>query len=437
MPQSNILILGAGLTGLSCAYHLRHPCAVLEASDDVGGAARSYLRQGFTFDCTGHWLHLKDAAMRSWVEQLMPGALVSMARRAAVHSHGVTTPYPFQAHTYGLPPEVVAECVLGFFAARAVVQPPPPRSFEDYILQCMGAGIAKHFMIPYNTKLWTVPPADMAHAWCGRFVPVPTAEEVVYGALRPQGAGHALGYNAHFLYPREGGIGALAHALHRAVKAPVQLNSPAVRVDWQGRRVQLPDGSLRPYSVLVSTVPLVVLIQNLMQSVPERVADAARLLRATTVTYWNVGVARPNTPTDPHWIYYPDPAIPFYRAGSASAVLPSMAPPGQASFYVEASHPRGTPCPVSDAAVAASMRTVGLLKPEEEPVFWERCSVDCGYTIMDHAYGPARQAILDWLTTVGIVPAGRYGAWMYDSMEGSLQQGQAAAERATGLLKSI
>ena len=32
-----------------------------------------------------------------------------------------------------------------------------PENFEEFIYQIWGAGIAKHFAIPYNQKLWTVP----------------------------------------------------------------------------------------------------------------------------------------------------------------------------------------------------------------------------------------------------------------------------------------
>ena len=61
------------------------------------------------------------------------------------YSKAVTTPYPFQANTYGLPQDVVAECVLGYFRAQeaqAKGSLSPPTSFEDFIRQRMGDGIA-------------------------------------------------------------------------------------------------------------------------------------------------------------------------------------------------------------------------------------------------------------------------------------------------------
>lgn len=423
------------MTGLSCAYHLKRPCVVYEREAEVGGTARTIRRGDFLFDCTGHWLHLRDPAMQALAAHLLPGQLIEIQRRAAVYSHGVRTLYPFQAHTHGLPADVVAECLLGFFAAReraARGTHPPATTFDDYIRQCLGDGIARHFMVPYNTKLWTVPPSAMAHAWCGRFVPIPTPEEVVHGALTPDGLGHALGYNASFLYPREGGIGRLSAALAAGVAAPVHTGVAAGRIDAAARTVALSDGTCVAYDMLVSTLPLPRLVAQLVAA-PDAVRTAAQALRATSVTYWDIGVARAGKPTDPHWIYFPEPELPFYRLGSASAVLPGMAPPGHTSMYVETAHPWGTPCPTDDASVLAALRRVGALGAHEEPVLWERNTIEFGYAIMDHAYGAARTTILDWLQTQRILSVGRYGAWIYDSMEGALQAGRDAARQIDGL----
>jgi phytoene dehydrogenase-like protein len=54
-----IVILGAGLTGLSCAYHLRKDYAIYERENEPGGLCRSNKKDGFVFDCTGHLLHFK------------------------------------------------------------------------------------------------------------------------------------------------------------------------------------------------------------------------------------------------------------------------------------------------------------------------------------------------------------------------------------------
>ena len=57
-----------------------------------------------------------------------PAQMVEVERRARIFSHGATTLYPFQANLFGLPPEVVKECLLGVIEAK--LQPPRRRAQE-------------------------------------------------------------------------------------------------------------------------------------------------------------------------------------------------------------------------------------------------------------------------------------------------------------------
>ena len=91
-----IIIVGAGLAGLSTAYHLRGlPYKVFEKESEAGGLCRSYVKDGFTFDYTGHLLHFRQAAIKTLVETLLPGRLARHARRYGgllVFSGGVIGP---------------------------------------------------------------------------------------------------------------------------------------------------------------------------------------------------------------------------------------------------------------------------------------------------------------------------------------------------------
>ena len=117
-----IIILGAGLTGLSAAYHLRRggcrDWALYEREDRPGGLCRSESLGGFTFDYTGHFLHLRTPEMKRLAGRLLGHGLDRVTRSSWIWSQGVFTRYPFQTNTYGLPVETVKEILLGYIQAR-------------------------------------------------------------------------------------------------------------------------------------------------------------------------------------------------------------------------------------------------------------------------------------------------------------------------------
>ena len=116
-----VVILGAGLAGLSAAYNLDDRDVVLvERESEVGGLCRSKRHDGFVFDFTGHLLHLRDPTIRDWVLDLLPDGYCQLDRSAWIHSHDLLTPYPFQANTAGLPLDAPGWAARDALLLRAV-----------------------------------------------------------------------------------------------------------------------------------------------------------------------------------------------------------------------------------------------------------------------------------------------------------------------------
>ncbi|MBP9128474.1 MAG: FAD-dependent oxidoreductase [Elusimicrobia bacterium] len=433
--HSSVVVAGAGLAGVSCAYHLKSPAVVIDRERQVGGTARSVSVGGFTFDFTGHLLHLHNSYTRGLVRRLLRGNMVECVRRAWIHSHGVQTPYPFQANLYGLPPSVVRDCVDGVRSARALYgdhpfpEGCPTPTFKEWCLRLFGKGISRHFMIPYNEKLWGVPATEMTPEWCGNFVPVPTLAEVESGAQRPHRK--QFGYNTTFLYPRHGGIQVLAEAF--ATKIPdLRLGVSLEAVDWRRRRVRLSSGEILSYRRLVSTLPLPELLKRL-DPFPKELEGPLAQLKWTTVLCVNVGVARPNI-SKASWIYFPEKKFPFYRVGFPMNFTPHVVPRGCSSMYVEVSCRPGSE-PGTDAQRETVFRQIrrgllaaGILKPNDTFPVVHFAPIRYAYVIYDDNRSASLAAIFHWLRDkAGAVSIGRYGAWKYSFMEEAILDGRAAA----------
>ncbi|MBI5526322.1 MAG: FAD-dependent oxidoreductase [Deltaproteobacteria bacterium] len=420
-----VVILGAGLAGLSAAYHLKRGYRLVEKEPRPGGLVRTDARDGFLFDRTGHWLHLRDPRTKRLVADLLPG-MRTHERHAAIYSKGVYTAYPFQANLFGLPPEVVAECLAGYI--NAFFNPPQNKgkTFRRWILDTFGPGIANHFLLPYNTKIWTLPPEKMSSGYAERYIPVPKVGEIVRGSLGL--SQEALGYNATFLYPESGGIESLPKAIASRLATPPECGRRPLAIDWKTRSVSFDDGTETPYSTLISSLPLPDLVA-LFADPPVAVARAGKRLRATTVTYFNIA-ARAHGPRRHSWVYYPEPAFPFYRIGSYSTCAPQTAPAGTASFYVEYSHLDPVDADALRERALDDMVRTGLIPSRDDVLFVEMRRIHPAYVLYDRAFDPAMCVILPFLARARVSLVGRYGKWEYAAMEDALLDGIDAAGRA-------
>ncbi|MBV8729214.1 MAG: FAD-dependent oxidoreductase, partial [Acidobacteriia bacterium] len=316
------VVIGAGPTGLSAAYHLGEECLLLEQNDKVGGWCRSLEVNGFTFDFAGHIMFSNEPYVHQLYQMLLGANVHWQDREAWIYSKNVYTRYPFQGSLYGLPPAVIKECIAGAIEARFGPLKPArnghangangtngvhavngktnghatcntgaikdccadgileasvplaeskadPRNFEEFIYKVWGAGIAKHFAIPYNRKLWAVPLEEMETSWLGGRVPLPDLEEIIEGALSPKPK--PMGPNARFGYPLRGGFQALMDAWLPHLKGELQLNSRVLKVSPSRHTVTLDSGETIPYKYLVSTMPLPVLIAQMGDEAPAEI----------------------------------------------------------------------------------------------------------------------------------------------------------------------
>lgn len=423
--------MGGGLAGLACARELADGFTLLEADGRLGGLCRTEVQDGFSFDWTGHWLHARDPEIRRLVrEAWLAGNLLEVERRAVIHSEGVWTDFPYQHNLRGLPPRTIAECLIGFVEATEgeagrALRERPLRNAAEFIERHLGKGFARHFLLPYNEKLFTVPCSELSPEWGGRFIPRPTLAEVVGGALGL--AAPAAGYNAAFWYPREGGIESLARAIAgevRGLAGEVRTGARVSALDLGARTVRLASGEELRFDELVLTCPLSQLA-TLLASAPEDVLAAARKLRSISVTVVEVGaedVAGPRF----HWAYFPEPRFGFYRIGSPSAVNPRLAPEGCRSFALEYAH-RG-PVEVRPLIARSLDALAGLGLVDKTRVKLARArTIPVAYVLFDQEHAFARAQVLAHLDRHGVRVAGRYGRWEYSSMEDALISGREAA----------
>ena len=473
------VIVGAGPTGLSAAYHLGKDALLLERNSTVGGWCRSIVDNGFTFDYAGHIMFSNDPYVLKLYDKLLGSNLHWQNREAWVYSKEVYTRYPFQGALYGLPPAVIRECIVGAMEARygtlekdskpasaapaaapvaaagacaagdvkdgeitdccadgtveiangAARQPGEVKNFEQFIYKVWGAGIAKHFAIPYNRKLWTVPLSEMETSWLGGRVPLPDLEEIIEGALEP--VGKPMGPNARFGYPLKGGFQALMNGFLPHIHGKIELNADVVQLLPQEHLIALADGRRFRYDDLISTMPLPELIKLIGDAAPAEVRQAARGLQHISIRCVNIGVKR-EAVTDKHWIYYPEDSI-FHRIFVQGNASPECNAPGGFGFTCEISYSAYKPLPAEgDALIArciADCIKVGFLREDDIILAANEVDMPYAYVLYDHARAANVETVRNWLAQYDVHLSGRYSEWEYYNSDHAFLAGKKAAEK--------
>jgi protoporphyrinogen oxidase len=287
-------ILGAGIAGLSAAYFLRRDfdnIQIHEASNMVGGLARSFKWHGFDCDLAPHRLYTNDEELLKEMTALVP--MEKMRRKSRIFLQGRWIQDPVNA----------VEMMLKFMPFRSLEilwtytfrKKYPDDNFENMVLGKFGSGLNKMFFKPYSEKLFGIPASEISATWGKRKLRV--------GGLKDMIRRNSKLYFKYFYYPKEGGYGSICERIHQEVKQYVQLRSRLTAITPlsgnSGYRCEFDrDGEkvTKEFDLVVSSLPLSFFSKLMGLELKLR-------FRPARLTYFLIN--RPQG-TDNHWFYFAD-----------------------------------------------------------------------------------------------------------------------------------
>jgi len=430
-----IIIIGAGPCGLGAAWRLHElgisNYEVFEKNPCVGGLSASCKdEQGFTWDIGGHiqFSHY-DYFDRVMAALLPEDGWVSHERESWIWMRNRFIPYPLQYNIGMLPEKEMLECLAGLITCSN--SQVPNANFLEWILHTFGEGIAKHFLIPYNKKVWAYPPEKLSAHWTGERVAVPAVKRVLDNIINSR-QDCSWGPNNTFKFPRHGGTGAIWCAMaNRLPKERIHLQSELTAVDAARKLLRFKDGREETYDCLISTIPLDQLCRSI-SGTPLAQQDRFMYSSANIIGVGLKGEPPENLRTK-CWMYFPEDDNPFYRVTVFSNYSPNNAPQGGYwSLMGEVAESPEKPVAhdqLIDVALQGFYNTQLIEKNAPIASVWS--------TRAEYAYPTpflGRDELVDRclaaLQEQQIFSRGRFGAWKYEcsNMDHVLMQGVEAVE---------
>jgi UDP-galactopyranose mutase len=419
MEETAALIVGGGPAGLAVAHQLGSNAIVLEKEPEVGGLCRSIVRDGGVFDIGGHSFHTPHPDVFDLVDSVLDGGLYRQARDARVYSHGTLLPYPFQQHFDRIPdPDVVRECEEGLRAASG--DPADAADFEEYILRKFGRGIARHFMLPYNRKLWARDITRISCEWTSERVAGAKGSSERFeedgGKRKPLQAGTLVGY------PQQGGFEEIFQSLARQV-ADVRVGREVTLIDPKRRTAGASSREEFKWDFLVSTMPIPLLVRTI-EGVPAEIVEAADLLEYMSLRVELILVGR-RLETEIQRIYVAESDVPPHKIAMNHNSSDSLRQRDVHAIMAEVSISPEKPVDRDQIAPLTIdfLIDMGVLESRADVSWTGHIDVKYAYPVYTHARPMLLETVRSWLSAHDIYTVGRFGGWEYINSDRCLKHG--------------
>jgi protoporphyrinogen oxidase len=419
------ILMGLGLSGLSYYDTLKKKSNVIaiDKCNELGGYTRTIKIDRFSFDYTGHFLHLSNFEHPSEIGtkgQQYANLWQQVLKKSSVYIDGKTCDAPYQ-YNFGALGHNHAEEAIRSFGERP--RNKDTKTLSDYFLANFGEFMCRSFFWPYNTKLLGSNLNELSQLQISRFFPKIDNERIFSQLNKASKDSNEIlpTYNAKFWYPVAGGIEQLLNHFRKPAN-PIcsKLNS----IDIKERTIRLDNGHEYTYDNLVSSIPLYELLKAVNPSIVNQ--ELINQLTASSTLVVHVGLKQQlQYFEDKAWVYVPSEDTNVYRVGNYSFASPTMHSANEgAALYVELSDKSINPVKESTEYLRNHF---GLLEENIETLTYS--TLNPAYVHFKVGLTKQIEDTLAELESYGIYSIGRYGRWGYVSMEDCIIQAKELAHK--------
>ena len=435
------VVLGGGPAGLTAGYLLAkrgEPVIVLEATDQVGGIARTEVRRApdggeYRFDLGGHRFFTKVREVDDLWLEIMRGEFLLRPRQSRIYWRRKFLQYPLEGMDVikKLGPADLMRAGFSYLyaAIKTKVRPQREETFEQWVSNRFGRWLFTQFFKTYTEKVWGVPTSELRADWAAQRIKGLSFFSAAKAAFFGNKGNEIRSLIGEFHYPRFG-----PGQMWERMKADIEERGGEVRMNAPVTRILVRDGVATGViaggetieaKAIISSLPLGTTTRITDPEAPAEVRDAGRNLRYRDFLTVSLVIEGRDLFPD-NWIYIHDPGVRVGRIQNFRSWSPWMVPdPNMASVGMEYFCNAGDDLWTSDddALVEMAKRELGQLGLGD-PAKVRRGTVvrvPMAYPMYDRDYAAHVETIKGWLSGIGnLQQVGRNGLHRYNNSDHSM-----------------
>lgn len=450
ITSQNIIIIGAGPAGLTCAYELiknNHQPLVLEQANLVGGISRTEVYQGYRFDIGGHRFYTKVTEIEQLWREVLGDNFIQVPRLSRIYYQGKFFDYPLSLKST-LTNLGIIESVLiiwSYVKTKLLLfgNKKEAETFEDWVIASFGERLYRTFFKTYTEKVWGIPCNQIQAEWAKQRIKGLSLKEAIMNIIFGQSKAKSL--INQFDYPILG-PGMMWEAFADAVESQggkVQLNSKIIKINRKSTKIlsieveEKGEIKIIEGKQFISSMPVTKLLNIIEPKPPDNILNVANKLKYRDFLIVALIIDGEDLFPD-NWIYIHDQNFKVGRIQNFKNWSPKMVPDftktslGMEYFCSEGDDLWNLSNSELIELATQELEKLGLAKyklVEEGTVLRQKKA----YPVYDKNYYEYLRIIKDYLSTFeNLQTVGRNGMHRYNNQDHSMLTGLLAAKNILG-----
>ncbi|MFM8268964.1 MAG: FAD-dependent oxidoreductase [Pseudomonadota bacterium] len=346
--KKRVVVLGAGVTGLSAAYRLSQfqDCEVhvLEKETEVGGLCRSFKEGDFILDFGPHKFYSNVPGVTEAMCEVMADDFLLREKTQKLFMSGKYFSFPLKLTEmitrFSLFKSVRILASFGWQAVKNALSAQPNSTYQDFVINKFGKALYQQIFQPMALKMFGNP-AKLDRRLAEIRISSPGLVAVLKQVLFSKKVDRTVSA-PEFHYPKQG-FGQIPKKLMQKAESngvKFHLGVRVTKIEQNQGKVSgvwflTSEGKSEFISCdqLVYSIPMQA-IADLVPDLPAEVRQAARFVKFRhTVVYYFLLKVKSVLPA--MWVFYPEAKFRFGRLSEMTKFSPAVAPEGMTALMAD------------------------------------------------------------------------------------------------------